>query len=78
MSVVQETEYYKVIVGTSVLHESGNATRCYQLINKETEVVEAETTMLPQMLTWMRDFTDMLATPHEAHAYPEVSDPTMQ
>jgi len=53
---IKETPNYKLNVGTS--SESGNP--CYKIINKEYEVIEIETYLLPQALKHIDDLQSAL------------------
>lgn len=52
--VLFENEHYKIVVGKSIHDES--AIPCYQICNKETEVVEAETTVYPTALNYAVEY----------------------
>lgn len=49
--IIEETLNYTLQVGASV--ESGNP--CYQIVNKAWNVIEIETYLLPQALTYIQD-----------------------
>ena len=49
--IIKETDNYTLQVGPSV--ESGNP--CYQIVNKDWDVIEIETYLLPQALTYIGD-----------------------
>lgn len=49
---------YKVVVGMST-HKPPSI-ECYQVINIETNVIEAETSILPQAIQYTKDFSEHL------------------
>lgn len=63
MSNIRETDKYKIVVGQSTMHQGDDEVECYRLINKETGIVETETTILPQAIEWMEEFTRLLENP---------------
>lgn len=70
---IRENQHYKIVVGVSTMHQGDNPTECYQLINKETGVIETETTILPQALDWMEEFSRLLLNPDSRSILDDLS-----
>lgn len=70
---IRENQHYKIVVGESILHQGDNPTTCYQLVNKETGVVETETTILPQAMDWMEEFSRLLENPDSRNILDDLS-----
>lgn len=73
--VVRENDLYCIKIGVSSMHQLENEVQCYKLINKETGLVETETTILPQAIEWMNDFTRLLKSPESRDYMDELSVP---
>lgn len=48
-TVVYENHHYVVKIGVSI-HNTESELECYQIINREHDLIEAETTMLPSAI----------------------------
>lgn len=55
--VLRESEDYKLVVGIA---SDKNLGQCYHVINKKTEVVEVETRLLPQAITFVDQLQENL------------------
>lgn len=56
-NVLFETDLYRVEVGECVDKKYGEGRPVYQIINKQTSVMETETSVLPQAIFYATDFT---------------------
>jgi proline racemase len=55
--MLKELKTYKLIIGDSATGETG---RFYQVVNKDTNVVEVETRILPQALDYVVQLQDAI------------------
>lgn len=63
---VYENEHYRLVVGKST--HDGEGVSCYQIINKETEVVEMEVTVLPTAMQYADEFSTKLESMQKVQA----------
>ena len=62
-NAIRQNDKYYICIGEAELHVGDEQMTCYKIINKETNVVETETTILPHAIQFMEDFAQMLETP---------------
>ena len=65
-----DTAWYKIRIGTSLTHDRD----VYQVINVETDVIEAETPVLPQARKMALELTEHMSMPEEIIQLPPKQD----
>ena len=64
--MIRETNDYILQVGDAINPTNENVKQAYQIINKVTEVVEVETTILPEAISMIEAFQGKLNEYREA------------
>jgi hypothetical protein len=82
--LIYETKNYKVVTGQSDFVQTGPDTKptLYLIVNKETNIVEAENRVLGQTITWCRHMQNLYENSAENKAdalveIPDAGPPTM-
>lgn len=70
MQQIKETQNYKLVLGES---QDTNKVSLYQVVNKQYEVVEVETTILPQAIKFLHDLEASLAAAEDYSKGVEIS-----
>lgn len=73
---IHETEHYRVVVGVPVHKRKDDVVGYeYLIVNKATEVIEAENRVLAYAKAWCTQFEELLATFEETQTAKQVTNP---